>query len=103
MREGEGLVVIQMGTICIEYFTSVKEGKDGRWRFCQLSAMNSKLCAFTKSWWLRGFDVGIIFLRPSEFPCFQKGIKFHIRPSSYKKVQLKEHSVKIQEFVRALA
>jgi len=99
MREGESLVVIQMGTICIEYFKSVKEGKDGRWKFCQLSAMKSKLYAFAKSWWLRGFDVVIILLLPSEFPALQKSEKFLIRLSPSQNFLLKEPSLAIQELV----
>ena len=37
-----------MDTIRIEFFKSVKEGKDGRWMFCQLSAMKAKLGAVAK-------------------------------------------------------
>jgi hypothetical protein len=97
MREEESLVVIQMGTICIEYFKSVKEGKDGRWRFCQLSAMKSKLCAFAKSWWLRELDCVIILLLPSEFPPLKKSVNFPIRLSPSQNFLLKEPSLAIQE------
>lgn len=57
-----------MDTIRIEFFKSVKEGKDGRWRFCQLSAMKAKLGAVAKAWWLWGLDCVNILLPPSGFP-----------------------------------
>ena len=57
-----------MDTIRIEFFKNVKEGKDGRWRFCQLSAMKAKLGAVAKAWWLWGLDCVNILLPPSGFP-----------------------------------